>query len=236
MTETTQPPIEPRANWRWLVWLFAALGVAAAVALIWLVVMINGSFRPREVAKVDAAAPPGKIYAIGDVSELRGTGKIAVEINLVNEDSGSDYSKIKGGDYGDQRNLVLIDRESGESIRLLPNNDREIIVSEYFTAQAGSGQAGGNGDDDSAGEAPLIYYALVLTDPNVENGKHDIMVGTLATGNQALVQTGLDGIDDMRMLDSRRLAVIVREKQTLYYRVIDISELKLLQSSKVNIG
>jgi hypothetical protein len=236
MPETAQPPIEPRANWRWLVWLFAALGVAAAIALIWLVVMVNGSFRPREFAKVDAAAPPGKIYAVGDVSELQGTGKIAVQINLVNENSGSGYSKIKSGDYGDQRNLVLIDRESGESNQLLPNNDREIVGSQYFAAQAGSGQAGGREYDDNASKAPLVYFALVLTDPNIENGKRDIVVGTLATRNQAVVQTGLDGVDDMRMLDNRRLALIVREKQTLYYRIIDLSELKLLQSSKIKIG
>jgi|GEM_PF-1906426 hypothetical protein len=237
MTETAQPQIKRYASWNWLVWLFASLGAVTAIAVIWLAFILNGSYRPAEVAKVNAAAPPGKIYAIGHISELYGTDNLAVEINLMDDNGRSGIGSSKGGDYGDQRNLLLVNRKTGASNRLLPNNNREIVGIRYFAMQAGTGWESGYGQDDvTNADVPLAYYALILTAPGQQNGPIDLLVGTLASRKQAFVQTGLDGVDEMLMLDSRRLALIVREKQRLYYRIIDIPDMKLLLSSEINIG
>ena len=234
MGEAAEPAVRPR--WRWLVWAFAALGVAAAIGIVWLGILLNGSFASREPAIVGENRAAGEALEVGSVRPLAGTGLIAIEIRAVEgggiKNSGS-YSR------GDLRNLLLLDRTTGTSRRVLPDNRTRVADIEYFPAAAHGTDA--NLDDlvDSAGGGRDVpaYYLLTL-ERRLPNGDRvfDLLAGTLATGKQGIVMRGLAGVDQSGMLDATRLGVVVREGKSLYYRVIDVPALKQVESHRIEIG
>ena len=220
--------------WRWLVWLFAALGLATALAIIWLTIYLSGAY-PRERATVAADHAPGETLEVGNVSLLAGTGLIAIEIRTVGDGlKGSSYSRDNG------RNLLLLDRVTGSSRRVLPDNTTRIVDIAYFPAAAQGARSELNeavAIADESREPPPAYYLLTLQ-RHLPNGDHvfDLLAGALATGKQAIVMRGLSGVDQSGMLDASRLGLVVREDEALYYRVIDIPALKQVESHKIEIG
>jgi hypothetical protein len=219
---------------RVLVWLFAALGVAAAIAIVWVVIAFVSFDRATEPAVVAGNAAPGEVLVVGDVDLLEGTGLIAIRIG-VPDDGG-----IKGsGSYyvEDLRNVLLLDRKAGTSRRIMPDNGTRIEAVRYFPAVAEGGALSEYSDDGSEEEAPAAYYLLTLERP-LKNGDkvYDLLAGTLATGQQGIVMRGLSGVEQYSMLDATQLGIVVREGQTLYYRVIDIPALKQVESHKIEIG
>jgi len=227
-----------RPPWRWLVWLFAALGVAAAIAIISLAVAPNGAFSSREPAIVAAKQGGSETLEVGNVRLLAGTGLIAIEIRAVDDRE----IKVGSGSYSAARlrNLLLLDRKTGASRRVLPDNATVIADIEYFSAAAGGAESALDDIVDIAEESrepPPAYYLLTL-ERRLPNGDRvsDLLVGTLATGKQGIVMRGLAGVEQTSMLDATRLGVVVREGKGLYYRVIDVPSLKLVESHKIEVG
>lgn len=234
----TEPSVQPAASRkaRWLVWAFAALGVMTALAMIWLVVMLSGTGFRREPAVVKADKP-GETYAVGSVEALAGTNLIAIEIESVDVERG--YGSIKSGMGEDVRNVLLLDRNTGDSRRLLPDNRQQIASIFYLPAEAQTG----NEDDRVAATGsgtkrilPPAYYLIQLSVKRGEKNSISLLVGPLAGDQPTTVMEGLDGVERRWMLDSRRLALIVREGSQLYFRVIDMIDHKVLQSRKIEIG
>lgn len=236
MGETAEPAARPR--WRWLVWLFAALGAAAAIAIVSLAIMLNGMFGSREPALVAPAEAGGELLEVGNVHQLAGTGLVAIYIHAVHKRG------IKGSSgYTDSnmRNLLLLDRATGMSRRVLPDNVTRIDDIEYFPAIADGGRAdfrkAMDVTDGIDRDAPPAYYMLTI-ERRLQNGHsvYDLLVGTIATGRQGIVMRGLSGVEQSSMLDATRLGLVVREGTSLYYRVIDFSALKTVESHKIEIG
>jgi hypothetical protein len=233
MTEqATAVPDKPR--WRWLVWVFAALGVTTAVALIWLVVMLNSGFRHREPAVV-AAAKPGETFEVGSVDALPGTDLVSIEIRKAEPGYGS--GSVKGG-RDDLRNLLLLDRTTGESRRLLPDNSVRIGQVRFLPAEA----QGGEVVDDYARfgrDRPVpkpAFYLIELIHEIDGKPSHALLVGNVGDSGQAVVMERIAGVERLWMIDARQLGLIVREGQTLYFRVVDMVDRKVLQSRKIEIG
>jgi hypothetical protein len=225
------PP--PARFGRIVIWLFAALGVATALAIIWLVIMIGGTWDSREPAVVAGKAAPGEVLVVGNIELLEGTGLIAIEIGVpqggtLKSGSGSGHS------IDETRNLLLLDRKTGTSRRVLPDNGTAIDEIRYFPAVADSGAVGRY---DGDGDGQPAFYMLTL-ERELANGDkvYDLLAGTLATGKQGIVMRGLSGIQQFSMLDTTRLGLVVREDKALYYRVIDIPALKQVESYKIEIG
>lgn len=225
---------------RWLVWIFAGIGLLAAVSMIGLAALVF-SFRlgpgddpPAQVAVAEGPRP----LDVLDVREVPGTDLVRIGIG---NPSGRG---IKGGysygyDEADHRNLILLDRRTGESRKLLPDNLRRILDMRFFPAVAGADPGGEPRYVVEAAEAsetkppppPAAYYALRVRQR--EGDKEDLLVGTLGTGAQGFVLTGIDGVDRMWMLDDKRLALLLREGLKLHYRVIDIPTLELVAARQV---
>lgn len=234
MGDAVQPAAKPR--WRWLVWLFAALGVAAAIALVYLAVVVSGSFRSRQPAIVAARGAESEPLEVGEARALPGTNLIAIEIRTVGGSKGVGSGSYSGNDL---RNVLLLDRATGASRRILPDNATRIANLAYFPARANGARsvpAYDLADEFDRDSAPAYY--LLTFERRLENGERvlDLLVGTLADGRQGVVMRGLAGLEHSAMLDATRLGVVVREGTALHYRVIDIPALKTIESHPIEIG
>ncbi len=214
---------------RWLVWLFAAVGVLGVLAFVALVAMMLSFTLYRE--RSDASAPvtaksEAAPLTVQGIDEVRGTDFLWIQIGFGRE-GGSSYSARSA----DQRNLLLLNKSTGESRRLLPGNDRSIDQSWSFAAEAGDGA---QGDGQSGSKLPVAYYALAVR--QAKGDALDLLIGEVATGRQAFVLNTIDGIDRIWMLSPTRIAVLLREKMQLQYRVIDVPTLKVVTAKPVDIG
>lgn len=233
-------PAEPSKRPRllrahWIVWLFAAVGLAGILCLIFLTVMIMGLDRGRETAKV-VDQKSETMFVVGGPEDLAGTNLMHLAVSA-STGRGSGYSSSRD----DQRNVLLIDKMSGASRRILPDNQHRIVSEHFLPAKAEIPDKPGD-DSDAAlmgkpapsKTAPIAYYMLVL-----EQGKdselQQILVGTLAGGRQGVVMEGLDGVDNVWMQGPTQIGLLVRERLGLYYRVVDIPSLKVVQSRRIVI-
>lgn len=236
MTEQTTASAAHASKGRWLVWGFAALGVLTALAIIWLVVALNSQGNRREPALIEADKP-GESYEVGSVEQLAGTNLISIEIRSANGEAG--YGSIKSSGRDDVRNVLLLDRTTGESRRLLPDNRQRIADIHFLPAQAQD-----RDDSDAvavskggADRNPTpAYYLIELIVKHRDAQTISLLVGSLSGTEQQVVMQGLDGVERRWMIDTRRLGLIVREGNALYFRVVDMIERKVLQSRKIEIG
>jgi hypothetical protein len=132
--------------------------------------------------------------------------------------------------------VILLDQASGASRRILPDNSREIAGVWLLPASAG---ASPDEPVDPLGAAPSkpqtsAYYVLAVNQQ--QGGLKDLLVGDLASGKQSFVLSGIDGIDEIWMLSPTRIALLLRDKMKLHYRVIDVPTLKVVASRPVDIG
>jgi hypothetical protein len=237
-----RPPASGRPRrGHWLVWLFAAVGLIGLLCVIALTAMVMGFDRPRETATV-AAEKKETVFTVGTPEDLPGTSLMHLVISAGSGGRGGSSPYSRGGD--DQRNVLLIDKLTGASRRILPDNESHILSSRFLPAKAQVPDSARNdsGDSDTAlmGEAtpsktlPAAYYLLVL-EQGKGSDRQQVLVGTLAGGRQAIVMQGLDGVDTVWMQSPTQIGLLVRERLGLYYRIVDIPSLKAVQSRRIVI-
>lgn len=248
----TEPEDRPAgAMRRGLTWFFAALGVLAALALILIAAAILPLLLPigsRE-ARAPVAAGQGKAdarpYSVLGTDGVYGTHLVAIDIGYP---GGDGYSKSI---VADRRNVILLDRLTGASRRLLADNQRRVIDSRFLPAEADEepqpthdtarDEAVVTEVEASAQPAakprkppPLAYYVLRVRKADGE--REDLLVGSFATAAQAFVLGDIDGVDRFWMLAPTRLAVLFRKGLKLHYAVIDVPTLKVVLMRPVEIG
>ncbi|MBR0552658.1 hypothetical protein [Stakelama marina] len=236
---------------RWVLWGFAGVGVLAAIAMIYVALQVVSFERSqqRKPAKVTTEKTE-ETYAVADVRDIPGTrfAEIAIATADSVSDSGS-YSSRKGDI--DQRNVLLLDKTSGESRKLLPANSRRIVDIRFFPAAADAQPVADQGDapadnpdaapsvvevvTDGAGQKqpPAAYYVIQVRQK--DGPEEDVLVGNLDTGRQKFVLKNVDGIDKMWMQSPTRLAILMRQGQKLIYRAIEVPELKVVAERPVEI-
>lgn len=221
----------------------ALVGLLAIIAFVALAVNLFGSYEPPRPAEVAGAAPE-TVFTVGNVQELEGGNLIRMDITASGggESGSGPYS---GGSGNEVRNILLLDRSSGTSRKLLPDNERRIAATHFLAAETDL-EVGGNPDeavleevgvgreDRERPEAPAAYYALEVEQANAD--RIDLLVGTLSSGAQAYVMLGLDGIDSVWMHSPTQIGLIVRERLQLHYRIVDIPSMKILVSKRIDIG
>ena len=214
-------------------WVFAAVGFAGIVALIVLVTMLSDVGRAYKPAKV-AGAKPETVFTLGQVGELGGTNLITIDVNASDRPGGSGSYSGRGED---KRNILLLDKRTGESRKLLPDNSRHIERNWFLPAQAGLVDPRGDpllgSQPESDRDRPAAYYALAVGHGGQE-ALQDILVGSLA-GGQSYVMNGIDGVDSVWMQTPTQVGFLVRERLALYYRIVDIPTLKVVRSKRVAI-
>jgi hypothetical protein len=234
MTEEAAKPAG-RAT-RWVTWGFVALGVAAAISIIFLAVVVLGFVADRRAPAPLAGKTASEQYSVQGVEDVYGTNLLKVKIGIGDGGGGGSYSSRAA----DPRNLILLDKTSGANRRLLPGNDRHIVDATFLPAAGMSGpvQSGTVAEGDpGTGKSPpppLAYYVVAVQQK--DGALQDVLVGNLAGGAQAWLLTGIDGIDKMWMISPTRLGMLLRQGLKLQYRVIDIPTLKIVTATAVDIG
>jgi hypothetical protein len=240
------PPIESPKPWRpsfggqagaLVIGALAMIGAIVGLLAVAMVVAIFFDPQRREApAQVEAKAA-NEVFAVSEVNALHGTNLNEVVIATQNSiGRGSDYS---ASGPADERNVILLDKASGDSRKLLPDNSRRILKREYLAAVAGDAAPVKAESFEVAGaaeqkkpEPPFAYYLFRV---RARDGKEDVLVGDLATGRQAFLLTGIDGVDKIWMQSPTRVALLMRQGRKLQYRAIEIPALKLVVAKPVEI-
>jgi hypothetical protein len=223
---------------RYLMWGFAAIGLAAALSVIYLAAaLLNMNRGNPEPSKV-AGKAPSEQYSVQDVEDVRGTDLVKIEIGI-GAPGGDPYSSSSDSD---QRNLILLDRRTGANRRLLPDNSRHVALTWFFPAAVEDPAAEDKARavevaGETAAKAPPPPYAYYVLAVRQAKGRlNDLLIGDLASGRQAFVLNGINGVDKIWMLSPTRLAVLMRADMRLHYRVIDIPTLKIVLARQLDIG
>lgn len=235
MSDNAVPSATGSGFSKWTIRIMAAVGVLGCLALIAIALMAfgitrgGGRYQPAKVEAGDAR----EVFTVGNVGAIPGTNLIRLDVWAARS-RGSSYS---GGSRDDQRNVILFNSSTGESRRILPDNKRRIdeswlLPSDRNRSPADQLEALADGAADAT--IPPAWYVLLVDQPG-ENGLDDLLVGSIATGNQAYVMTGIDGVDSIWTPDATHIAAIVRDKRKLFYRVIDMTTLKVSTSRPIAI-
>lgn len=212
--------------------------IVGLLAIVMAVAMFYDGRRHREApAQVEAKAA-NEVFAVSEVTPLRGIN--LTEIVIATENSiGRGGGSYSAGEPADERNVILLDKASGASRKLLPDNSRRIIERQYLAGAIGDAAVVkadtyevAGAQEQKAPEPPFAYYLLRV---RAKDGKEDVLVGDLATGRQAFLLTGLDGVDKVWMQSPTRVALLMRQGRKLQYRAIEIPALKVVVAKPVEI-
>jgi len=229
------PARSPRPHW--IVWLFAAVGFLGFLAIIALAVTVLGEDRPYRPAQV-AGEHKEVVFTLGDPQDLAGTNLMSLDVDASAGRGGS--SPYSRGEE-DRRNILLLDKATGASRRILPDNLRRIRTARFLPAKTSIRTGTEAMDDALLGDkatdegSPAAYYLLEI-DQGTGSEARDVLAGTLADGRQGIVMRGIDGIDSVWMQSPTRFGLIVRERLGLFYRIVDIPSLKVVQSRRIEVG
>ncbi|MCX8476501.1 MAG: hypothetical protein MT490_11955 [Sphingomonas sp.] len=223
---------------RWLFWLFAAIGLCAALAVIYIALRVAtiGSGRVIEPAPIEARNPEQR-FTVADTDAIPGTDLVQIVIATEASVSGG-HDSYSRGDRPDERNLILLDQASGASRKLLPDNSRRIVARYMLPAVAGASKGDSEwftmtGSDGKDVTPPVAYYLLRVR--AAQGQSEDLLLGNIASGRQDFVLKGIDGVDRIWMQTPTRIAMLLRQQRKLHYRAFEVPELKLAVARPVEI-
>lgn len=227
---------------RWLLWLFAAIGLAAAFAVIFLAITVAqmGRGRRDEPAPIEARNPQER-FAVADVDAIPGTDLAQIVIATeasISANGGRGYDSYAKAGRPDERNLLLLDKATGGTRKLLPDNGRHIVARYMLPAVAGASKGDDlwysmTGPDGKEVTPPVAYYLLRVR--TGDDGPEDVLLGNVASGRQDFVLKGIDGVDRIWMQTPTRIAILMRQKRKLHYRAFEMPELKLVVARPIEI-
>jgi hypothetical protein len=228
---SAEPESSPRSRRR-LAWPLVTLGLIALAVILFILISPLRDRQGRDAGAVAGGTPEARLR-VTQARPLGGTNLVEIDIGT------GDYGRGSFGSSGDrleQRNILLLDRTTGAARRLLPDNGRTIEQAWFLPAQAdyvtSSTDAGMPADEDSP---PPAYFVLLVAQADHDR-RSDLLVGSLAGPEQRFVMQGIEGVDALWMQSPTRIGLLVRERLNLFYRIIDVPTLRVVQQHQVAIG
>lgn len=229
-------PARPGKGPHWIIWLFAIVGLLGVAAFIYIAAAIMSfeSGRPPPAAVI--AEGPELGFVVSNVQLLRGSNLLQINIAAAPPGRRTALGSYSGGGGEDLRNIILLERTSGATRRLLPDNSRHIAQSWFLPAQADIlvPPVGDRTADNERPPPPPAYFALLVARPG-QRDFFDLLIGALAGGGQGYAMQGLEGVDSVWMQSPTQIGFIVRERFNLYYRIVDIPARRVVQSRRIAI-
>lgn len=222
-------------------WLYAVVGGLVAVGGLVLLLLaalfgfsLFGGGRHEPAKIVDKAGTT--VFILGQVQDLSGSNLVRVNITAAERSDENPYGSLSsGGGVADTRNILLLNKTTGATRKLLPDNSRRIIADQFLAAETDSNISGPPGVVRNERSSPPAYYLLTVASANDEK-RLDVLVGTLATGRQAFVMRNVAGVESIWMQTPTRIGTIVREGLGLHYRIVDVPTLQVVASRSIDIG
>lgn len=172
----------------------------------------------------------GNAMQITSVGSLPGTPWLYASFGVPSGGKFSSYSKPSR-----QRNALLIDRESGETIQLLPDNDGFVHEVWFVAAEAGALRETRSYVPDERG-APIDPPAYVLIETEIvtdETSERLLLTGSMEELALISIASGYDRIKHLEMLDETRLSVLLVKGGQYQLLVADLTNRKVLSSAKI---
>lgn len=229
---------------RLLVWGFAALGILAALAVIFLAIEFASFDAGRNDPEPINNAGDGPALIVSSVRPITGTPYSEIAIGADGQRTGGSGSSGPG--YGEPilRNIVLIDRRDGRSRRLVDGNDR-IVRERFYLPAVTDYRAPRNGeayspdiDRDPLSEdtdpAPAAYYVIRLR--HQQNDAEDVLFGVLESGEQRFVLRDIAGVEAIWMQSENVIALIVRKNNMLRYVGVDMTDLRMVADRPIALN
>ena len=227
-------PARPGKGPHWIIWIFAIVGLLGVAAFIYIAATIlSVESRGPPPAEVVGEGPEPS-FVVSSVQLLEGSNLL--QINIAARAGGRTALGSYSGGGEDLRNIILLDRTSGATRRILPDNGRHIAQSWFLPAQADIlvPPAGDRIADSERPPPPPAFFALLVARPEHDD-LFDLLIGTLADGGQGYAMQGLEGVESVWMQTPSRIGFIVRERLNLYYRIVDIPTRRVVLSRRIAI-
>jgi len=223
---------EPQRPRRGLIWALGAAGTVIVLVVLLVTLQLRPVGSPAQRGAVAGGTPEAQLR-VSRAQPLAGTNLVEIHIGT---DGYGRSSFSSSGSRSQSRNILLLDRTTGAVRRLLRDNGRTIEQAWYLPAQANyvasSTDVGMPAGEDSP---PPAYFVLQVAQAG-QDDRFDLLVGSLAGPEQRFIMQGIDGVDALWMQSPTQIGLLVRERQNLFYRIIDIPALRVVQQHPVAIG
>jgi hypothetical protein len=227
-------PETPARSRRRLAWPLVLLGLITVAVIVFILVSPRRDMQGRDAAAgVVAGGTPEAQLRVTRARPLAGTNLVEIDIGTGGYRGGS-FSSY--GSEGEQRNILLLDRASGAVRRLLRDNGRSIEDAWFLPAQANYVANSSDGGMPAGEDSPPPAYFVLLVAQAEHDERLDLLVGSLAGPAQGFVMQGIDGVDAIWMQSATQIGLLVRERRNLFYRIVDIPTLRVVQQHPVAIG
>ena len=224
-----------------VVWIAAIALLTVLAALIIGAVTHEKPVRAGDPVPVGTGGGTAGELQLSGFSELTGTRWSLMAL-------GNDVSdSMFGNSYGQRqtRNLVFVDRASGESFRLLGDNTRYVEGGMMFPAAPGAARAlDSRGEFEFAASAiasgdaappPVGWYlAEVATRPSRQGGV-EVVLGSLAQRRQAVLLKGNVEVERGWTIDATRLGMLLRRPEGISVAIVDTAAMKVVQEARIEL-
>ncbi|WP_373490551.1 hypothetical protein [Parasphingorhabdus sp.] len=256
--------IKTEKKTNWLIWIFAAFGLAGVVAVIFIAISIANIGGSNQQERTPLAVVDGQIeYRMGQVIDLQGNDQSAITIisNDRNGSSGSYSSKS----YRENviHNIIFFDRDSEQSRKLLSDNSGSVIAAVFLPDQeTGLPLAIGTQMDDASDAAeaaalaameaaettgapareqykrslPLKHYLAIVAQRDGEIIATKLLVGRLSDGKQALTLEGVESLERFWILSPMEVGLLVQQSGELFHHIVNFGSLSITRSTKIEVN
>lgn len=164
-------------------------------------------------------------------SPLAGTGWLVATVGADGKRRGIELSSkgYKEAIY----NVALVDRATGETVSLLPDETR--VIEQYYFARPQAGPLYGSADyrEGSEDTAAPLYYLLETIVTTDEGKQHVLVAGSLEDFSSGPIATGFSDIAHAEMLDAQRVSIVLRNGKQHRLLVVNLATREVELEKKI---
>lgn len=253
-----------RKRTSWVVWVFAALGLAGVAAAIFIAITIANIGSGARVEKAPLAVADGAIeYRMGQVIDLQGGDLSVMTITSGDQNRGSGSYSGQGYRENMTYNLIFFNRKTRTSRKLLDDNSGNVVAAVFLPdQQTGFPLTIGDMLDDASDIAeavaeaamdeaeivgavernqykrsiPLKNYLAIVAQPNGETMKNSLLIGRLSDGKQIMTLDGIEAVERFWILSPTEVGLIVQQKGEIFYLTVNFANLSVTRATKIEVN
>ncbi|MEO5774227.1 MAG: hypothetical protein ABIQ32_08940 [Sphingomicrobium sp.] len=190
--------------------------------------------RPQQVTKSQS----GVALSFGNVEMIKGTRFFTIPIRRAVND-GKSYGSFSG-DFGEERNRLIVDSSTGENRRVLPDETAALVNWIVPTSSPVNNDllVISDGPPTTANPA-LDAYAAVVKRPGKSDkdaSHYDLLAGHFTKADQKWIARGLDGVQTAWISADSNLAVVAASKGRGIYTIYDGRDFRQVLQRELKIA